>query len=159
MPGISAKWNGELRTVNLSQLQDSLNTAFIVEGHRIVFWYDSNGDFAYEVAKLSLPGIQVINMQKEPTLSVKLKLEIEDVVEQYLLYFPSAEPEESKDWLLDIKLYSRCFYADRISIIFNDLGLQQHCPMRIARSPLTVSTLRNTWARLWIRCADRNIGS
>jgi hypothetical protein len=27
--------------------------------------------------------------------------------------------------LLDIKRYSRCFYADRMSIIFNELGLQQ----------------------------------
>ncbi|RLA40182.1 MAG: BREX-1 system phosphatase PglZ type A, partial [Gammaproteobacteria bacterium] len=36
-----------------------------------------------------------------------------------------AEPDIEKDWLLDIKLYSRSFYADRFSIIFNDLGLHQ----------------------------------
>lgn len=58
-------------------------------------------------------------------LGTKLKLKTEDRKGKYLLYFPSAEPEARKDWLLSIKLYSRSFYVDRISIIFNDLGLHQ----------------------------------
>ncbi|MCP4480535.1 MAG: BREX-1 system phosphatase PglZ type A, partial [Planctomycetaceae bacterium] len=33
--------------------------------------------------------------------------------------------QADKDWLLDIKLYSGSFYADRVSIIFNELGLHQ----------------------------------
>ena len=64
-------------------------------------------------------------MANESALGIKLKLELEDREGKYLLYFPSHEPAADKDWLLDIKLYSRCFYADRFSLIFNELGLQQ----------------------------------
>jgi uncharacterized protein (TIGR02687 family) len=111
--------------MNESQLKEGLLKAFENESHRLVFWYDPEADFQDEVAGLSLPDVQVMNMQSESALATKLKLELEDTTGKYLLYFPYAEPDEDKDWLLDIKLYSRCFYADRISIIFNDLGLQQ----------------------------------
>ncbi|WP_373190760.1 BREX-1 system phosphatase PglZ type A, partial [Halomonas sp.] len=43
-----------------------------------------------------------------------------------LLYFPHAEPAPEEDWLLDIKLYSGRFYADQLSMIFNELGLTRH---------------------------------
>ncbi|RLA52211.1 MAG: BREX-1 system phosphatase PglZ type A [Gammaproteobacteria bacterium] len=111
--------------MNESQLKEGLLKAFESEGHRLVFWYDPEADFQEEVTGLALPDVQVMNMQSESALATKLKLELEDTTGKYLLYFPYAEPDEDKDWLLDIKLYSRCFYADRISIIFNDLGLQQ----------------------------------
>ncbi|MDC0362813.1 BREX-1 system phosphatase PglZ type A [Halioglobus sp.] len=111
--------------MNESQLKEGLLKAFESEGHRLVFWYDPEADFQDEVTGLALPDVQVMNMQSESALATKLKLELEDTTGKYLLYFPYAEPDEDKDWLLDIKLYSRCFYADRISIIFNDLGLQQ----------------------------------
>lgn len=111
--------------MNESQLKEGLLKAFEGEGHRLVFWYDPEADFQDEVTGLVLPDVQVMNMQSESALATKLKLELEDTTGKYLLYFPYAEPDEDKDWLLDIKLYSRCFYADRISIIFNDLGLQQ----------------------------------
>jgi uncharacterized protein (TIGR02687 family) len=111
--------------MKLNQLQDGLLKAFNQENHRIVFWYDPAQDFLEELGSLQLDGVQTVNMQDESALGIKLKLELEDTQGKYLLYFPQAEPEIEKDWLLDIKLYSRCFYADRISIIFNDLGLQQ----------------------------------
>lgn len=111
--------------MNTEQLRDGLLKAFVDEGQRLVFWYDPTGDFKDEVDTLALPGVQVIHMENESALETKIKLEREDPTGKYLMYFPSAEPDEHHDWLLDIKLYSRCFYADRISIIFNDLGLQQ----------------------------------
>lgn len=107
------------------QLTQGLQQAFFAEKHRIVFWYDPEKSFAEVLDKLELPDVQVLNMQDESTLGVKLKLELQDTVGRYLLYFPSAEPDAENDWLLDIKLYSRCFYADRVSMIFNELGLQQ----------------------------------
>lgn len=107
------------------QLTQGLQQAFFAEKHRIVFWYDPEKSFAEVLDKLELPDVQVLNMRDESTLGVKLKLELQDTVGRYLLYFPSAEPDAENDWLLDIKLYSRCFYADRVSMIFNELGLQQ----------------------------------
>ena len=52
-------------------------------------------------------------MAGESTLGVKLRLELEEPTPT-LLYFPYAEPAAEDDWLLDIKLYSGRFYADRV---------------------------------------------
>ncbi len=111
--------------MNLSQLNQGLEQAFFKENHRIVFWFDPEQSFEQDLEALSLSNVHIINMKSESSLGIKLKLEVEDTLGKYLLYFPSIEPEPEKDWLLDIKLYSRSFYADRFSIIFNDLGLHQ----------------------------------
>ncbi|MGO3346435.1 MAG: BREX-1 system phosphatase PglZ type A [Marinomonas sp.] len=111
--------------MNISQLTEGLKQAFFTEGHRLVFWYDPSKDFEIELDNLSLSDVTVLNMEGKSQLGIKLKLELEDKEGKYLLYFPSEEPDVEDDWLLDIKLYSRCFFADRISIIFNDLGLHQ----------------------------------
>ncbi|EIF42667.1 hypothetical protein DOK_12596 [gamma proteobacterium BDW918] len=116
--------------MNLNQLREGLDQAFYKENHRLVFWYDPEQSFLDELPSLfegkeSLVDVQILNMANESALGTKLKLELEDKAGKYLLYFPFAEPDVEKDWLLDIKLYSRCFYADRFSIIFNELGLHQ----------------------------------
>lgn len=111
--------------MNIDQLRQGLEQAFHKENHRIVFWYDPEQSFADEVSSLGLDNVQILNMSDESALGTKLKLELRDTQGKYLLYFPSAEPDVENDWLLDIKLYSRCFYADRFSIIFNGLGLQR----------------------------------
>jgi uncharacterized protein (TIGR02687 family) len=111
--------------MDTQQLTQGLQQAFFAENHRIVFWYDPEQSFADELPQLDLPEVRMLNMQSESTFGLKLKLELEDTQGKYLLYFPCAEPEASDDWLLDIKLYSRSFYADKVSLIFNDLGLQQ----------------------------------
>lgn len=111
--------------MKLDQIHQGLEQAFYKEKSRIVFWYDPEQSFTEEVKTLSLTDVNILNMANESVLGIKLKLELEDKTGKYLLYFPSAEPELEKDWLLDIKLYSRSFYADRFSIIFNELGLKQ----------------------------------
>ena len=111
--------------MDVTQITEGLRQALFVENHRIVFWYDAAGDFAAEIPTLPLVEVNTINMANTSALAVKMRLELEDTESKFLLYFPFAEPEIEKDWLLDIKLYSRCFYADRMSIIFNELGLQQ----------------------------------
>lgn len=111
--------------MDTKQLQQGLQQAFFTEKHRIVFWYDPEQSFSDELANLDLPDVQILNMQDEPSLAIKMRLELDDPSGRYLLYFPSPEPDIADDWLLDIKLYSRTFYADRLSLVFNDLGLQQ----------------------------------
>ncbi|NLB10889.1 BREX-1 system phosphatase PglZ type A [bacterium] len=111
--------------MNLAQLQKGLEQAFFNENHRIVFWYDAEKSFTEEVNELLLDEVQIINMEERSTFEIKIKLELQETEHKYLLYFPYAEPDMEDDWLLDIKLYSRSFYADRFSIIFNQLGLQK----------------------------------
>ena len=67
--------------MNLTQLNDGLNQAFVAEGHRLVFWYDPTQDFTAELANLDLPDITVLNMATESQLGTKLKLELSDIQE------------------------------------------------------------------------------
>ena len=112
--------------MKIDQLNEGLDRAFFVEGHRIVFWYDPEQEFGGDLDDLMLADVTILNMQSESELAVKILLEHENTTGKFLLYFPWAEPAVAKDWLLDIKLYSRSFFADRFSILFNELGLQRH---------------------------------
>ncbi|MGO2383501.1 BREX-1 system phosphatase PglZ type A [Halomonas sp. AOP7-E1-9] len=112
--------------MDTQQLQSGLQQTFITDGHRLVFWYDAPGHFADALDDLALDGVQTINMAGQSTFGVKLRLELDEPQTPTLLYFPHAEPAPEDDWLLDIKLYSGRFYADQISMIFNELGLSRH---------------------------------
>lgn len=111
--------------MKLEQLSQGLKQAFFAEKHRIVFWYDPEQSFIEDFNLLELEEVSILNMTEQSVLDVKVKLELEEPDRKFLLYFPEPEPDITDDWLLDIKLYSRCFYADRFSIIFNELGFQQ----------------------------------
>ncbi|MEI6784166.1 MAG: hypothetical protein WCQ21_25010 [Verrucomicrobiota bacterium] len=56
-------------------------------------------------------------------MAVKIRVEREDPTGRYLIYAPTPEPDYDDDWLLDIRLYSHTFRADRASIILDELGL------------------------------------
>ena len=54
-----------------------------------------------------------------------MRLELTDTQGRYLLYAPSEPPEVEQDWLLDVRLYSASFRADRASMLLSELGLAQ----------------------------------
>ena len=60
-------------------------------------------------------------------IETKLRIERDEPQSKFLLYAPEEEPEFEDDILLDVRLYSRSFRADRSSIILDELGLaRQH---------------------------------
>ena len=103
------------------RITDSLNNLF--ESQRIIFWHDPEGEFSSVVATLALGEVKLIRLDESPALKVKLDIERGDNTCQWLLYSPTAEPEPSHDWLLDIRLRSKSFRADSTSILLEDLGL------------------------------------
>ena len=107
-------------------ITESLNKCFHTENYRIVFWYDPDQEFLDIIPSLTLDGVTYINMEQESLLELKVRLELQDQQGKYLLYSPKAEPKPDNDWLLDIKLYSRQFHADRASILKDELGLTTH---------------------------------
>jgi len=88
-----------------------------------VFWNDPQREFEEALATLAVPDIKVLHLDKEGALAVKIRVEREDLIGRYLIYSPTPEPDTDEDWLLDIRLYSHTFRADRASIILDDLGL------------------------------------
>lgn len=107
------------------QIVSSLTRLFKEESERIVFWYDANREFEDNLKNITIDGITIVKLDQIPSLELKILLELTDTKNKYLIYAPFAEPEHEKDWLLDIRLYSRTFYADIASIILDELNLTQ----------------------------------
>ena len=115
------------------QIPAGLNKIF-AEGHRIVFWHDPEGEFEETIASLTLDGTILLRLDEVPALETKIRVEKKDPTGRFLLYAPFPEPAPEGDWLLDIRLYSRSFRADRASIILDELGLtQQHLRQHLAQ--------------------------
>ncbi|MCS6319593.1 MAG: BREX-1 system phosphatase PglZ type A, partial [Nitrospira sp.] len=106
------------------QIQDTLNRMYKEEGARIVFWNDPDKEFQTILPALNLEGVNILQLQEMGALEIKIRVEQEDPKGRYLLYSPSEEPDYENDWLLDVRLYSRPFRADRASILLNELGLK-----------------------------------
>jgi hypothetical protein len=108
---------------DLNQICSALERLFNEEGQRIVFWNDPDREFTMIVAILELNGVTTIRLDDFGALEAKIRLERDEPNAKFLLYAPTEEPDYEDDWLLDIRLYSRSFRADRASILLQDLGL------------------------------------
>jgi len=106
-----------------SQIDTALNRLFHQQGKRIVFWNDPQREFEDTLTTLAVQGIQILRLDQAGALAVKVRLERDDTEGQYLIYSPTPEPDYDNDWLLDVRLYSHTFRADRASIILDELGL------------------------------------
>src|SRR5699024_11206044 len=51
-------------------------------------------------------------------------LEEEDPTSSYLIY-TNLDLESEKNWLYDTAMYSKTFYADKLSLIMKDLSMDQ----------------------------------
>ncbi len=80
-----------------------------------------------------------LRLDEVGALEVKIRLEREEPTAKFLLYSPTEEPDYEDDWLLDIRLYSRSFRADRASILLQELG-----PERISTCGLILPTVASS---------------
>jgi len=112
--------------MDTKQVTEALAKLF--EEERVVFWNDPDKDF-FEMftGKMFSPvdGVSVIRLDQTPALQAKIRIERDEPESKFLVYSPTEEPEDPlNDWLFDIRLYSRCFYADRGSMDVEALGLK-----------------------------------
>lgn len=118
---------------DLNQVHTALTRLFNDDGQRIIFWNDPDQEFANSLSSIALNGVTVLRLDEVGSLETKFRLEREDPDGMYLLYSPTEEPDYEDDWLLDVRLYSRSFRADRASILVQELGLiNQHLRSHIA---------------------------
>lgn len=113
--------------MDTKQLNEALNKIFVEDDERIVFWNDPQQEFDRVVENLGLDSINIVRLNQAGGIETKLRIERDEPDSKFLLYAPEEEPEFEDDILLDIRLYSRSFRADRSSIILDELGLaRQH---------------------------------
>ena len=108
---------------DLNQIHSALFRLFNEQGHRIVFWNDPEREFYMTVPMLELEGVTTLRLDDVGGLETKIRLERDDPHGKFLLYAATEEPDPQNDWLLDIRLYSESFRADRASILLQELGL------------------------------------
>jgi len=98
------------------------NLEKIFERERIVFWYDENGEMRQEFEALALEDVAVLEVENNE-FSLKYRMVKEEPQRKFLLYFPYARPENSRNWLLDLFLANFEFKTDEAEAILQDLGL------------------------------------
>ena len=108
--------------MNITQITETLQSFF--EAHRIIFWSDADGEFSESLPDILPDGVAILRVQETGALAAKIRLELDEPQMKFLVYTPQAQPEADKDWLLDVRKYSKNFTADAASLLLNELGLQ-----------------------------------
>jgi len=107
--------------LNPQRIHSSLRHVF--ERHRLVFWYDSTGEWmqvfeAYsdnKVVKLKVAGNEFgtkVRVVRDPNPETR-----------FLLYIPTGRPIDGDNWLLDLLLQGYEYKADKASLILQEVGL------------------------------------
>lgn len=91
-------------------------------GERVVFWHDPEAEYAADLERLDLPGIEVVQVANDE-YGIKNRLLHLEPTTKFLVYRNGAAPSGVSNWLLDLELAYGVFTADRTSLIQNDLGL------------------------------------
>lgn len=110
--------------MNSVQIENKLNELF--NNYRIIFWNDSESEFSELISDLDINDAEILFPDDIGQFKTKYLTEIENPHQKYLIYSAKSEPKFEDDWLLDIRLYSYQFRADRSSLIVAELGLREH---------------------------------
>jgi len=113
--------------MNMVEVIKALQEAFLQpldEGERrkIVFWFDKDQEFTEYINEISISNVKVHVLSGGNSFSTKVLLEEEDPTSHYLIY-SNQETDMEDSWLLDTILYSRTFFADKLSLIMNELNI------------------------------------
>lgn len=87
----------------------------------IVFWYDSNEDFAQDIDEFDIDSVKVIKLTDKNAFWAKYYIEKEDTSSNILVYSNMEKPKPQEDWLYDIFCYSEEFSTDRATVIMREL--------------------------------------
>lgn len=113
--------------MNMKQIESALQDLFNEplndgEQRKIVFWMDKDEEFIDDISKLVINGVKVRKLSENNQFYMKHLLEEEDLTSSYLIY-TNLELSTEDNWLMDTVLYSKTFYADRLSLILSELQI------------------------------------
>jgi len=97
---------------------------------RIVFWHDSEGEFADSVEENVPDGVKFLRLTGSNWFSAKKLLYLDDTESDYLVYVPFGFSKYEDNWLGDIMRYSESFRADQVSMRMDELKISEDIQMR-----------------------------
>jgi uncharacterized protein (TIGR02687 family) len=113
--------------MNIDDVINTLRTTFQQplsdgEQRKIVFWMDKDQEFVDYIDDIHIENVKVHKWTETNSFYTKYLLEEEDTGSHYLIY-SNLDMELEENWLLDTFLYSKTFYADKISLIMKELNI------------------------------------
>lgn len=100
-----------------TSLQDTIQQNLIskFEIHRIVFWYDENGDTGDLFNAINIDGVEKLRYN-DNGFTLKYEMTEKNPKDKYLVYWAGKRPDDEVNWLLDLQLSGASFSADSFSL-------------------------------------------
>ncbi|MBU8697657.1 BREX-1 system phosphatase PglZ type A [Bacillus pumilus] len=113
--------------MNLDQIIKTLTVTFNEslkdgEQRKIIFWVDKDKEFVEDIDTLSLDNVKIHKLTEQNQFYSKYLLEEEDPSSHYLVY-TNDEIDVEENWLIDTVNYSKTFYADKLSLLLEEIGI------------------------------------
>ncbi len=109
--------------LSLKQIEDKLNSEFNKKDRVIIFWYDEKQEFIDDIENLNFGNAKIHHLTPTNLFKTKVLLERKDKENNYLIYASFRKPDNRNNHLADTILYSKEFFADRLSLLASDLGI------------------------------------
>ena len=106
----------------MNSVATSLNDIF--RKHRLVFWYDPEGEMRAEFMTYESGEVEKIDV-KNDQFGLKQRVMREAPKQRFLLYMPYPRPAHAQNWFLDLELGHHLFHADGVSLVLQELGWQE----------------------------------
>lgn len=122
-----------MASIDLDTIIRDLNNRFAEPlpefySRRIIFWHDEEREFEDKIDEISLEDAKILVLTGTNNFLAKKLLNIDDEVNNYLVYCPISYESEEENWLLNVELYSEEFRADLISIWMSEMDIP-HSPV------------------------------
>lgn len=104
------------------KLEHALKKRFEGPEREIVFWYDTNQEFAEDFEALELPGVEKVEVRNNE-FGLKHRILRQEPDRHFLVYTRGPQPEDAENWLLDVLLSHGQFRTDKVQMWLDELGL------------------------------------
>lgn len=123
--------------LNLDQIIKTLTMTFNEslkdgEQRKIIFWVDKDKEFVEEIDTLALDNVKIYKLTEQNQFYSKYLLEEEDPTSHYLIY-TNDEIDVEENWLIDTVYYSKTFFADKLSLLLEDIGIDSSLRATVKR--------------------------
>lgn len=105
----------------MKRIHDSLTDLF--RRHRLIFWYDDAKEWESAFDSFEADGVEKLRNGGNE-FGIKVHVLAESPKDgKFLIYSPTARPDDGENWLLDLVLQGHEFKADRASLAVQELGV------------------------------------
>lgn len=116
--------------MNINEIQTTLAEKFAEplkdgEKRKIIYWMDKEESFKEAFDEIKIKGVLNHFLNQGNYFYTKYLLEEEKTENHFLVYTTENIDDVKENWLMDNVLYSQKFFADEVSILMRDFGIEE----------------------------------